>query len=325
MFIRPVAAGLFALMLTFAGTSAVAWNDRGHMMVAAIAWEALELPVQERVSELLRLSPMYSRWVENVSPANRDKIAFVRAATWPDVIKYSSSGYHYDGATPDQSDGANRNEGYSDLYQHRYWHYKDLPFSQDGTPLAQPPSPNAHTQIELFRNTLASNASDDIKSYDLVWLIHLVGDVHQPLHATQRFSQATPKGDKGGNDVRVCEAPCGSQNSFSLHSFWDGAAGPNASPWVAIASADALPEADAVEAADSTVGNWFEESFKIAKSVVYGPPIGPGTGPFEITNTYRKDARKIAERRIALAGARLGKLINDYLGTTATQAQNLDR
>jgi S1/P1 Nuclease len=41
------------------------------------------------------------------------------------------------------------------------------------------------TQIAVFRKTLADKTiSDDIRSYDLAWLLHLVGDVHQPLHAT---------------------------------------------------------------------------------------------------------------------------------------------
>ena len=43
--------------------------------------------------------------------------------------------------------------------------------------------------------TILAEADDDVKSYDMVWLLHLVGDVHQPLHATSRFSAASPQGD----------------------------------------------------------------------------------------------------------------------------------
>ena len=65
------------------------------------------------------------------------------------------------------------------------WHFIDEPFSTDDTPLQQPVPPNAETQIAVFRKTLADKTiSDDIRSYDLAWLLHLVGDVHQPLHAT---------------------------------------------------------------------------------------------------------------------------------------------
>src|ERR1700730_12872831 len=59
---------------------------------------------------------------------------------------------------------------------------------------------NVQTQIPMFRSALraTSGASDDVRSYDLVWLIHLVGDVHQPLHTTSRFTHEQPKGDAGG-------------------------------------------------------------------------------------------------------------------------------
>src|SRR5262249_12960776 len=81
----------------------------------------------------------------------------------------------------------------------------DLPFSPDNTPLVQPEAPNAETQIIMLRVAISSHrTSDDVKSYDVACLIHSVGDVHQPLHATSRFTQGQPKGDRGGNDVKIC-------------------------------------------------------------------------------------------------------------------------
>jgi len=77
--------------------------------------------------------------------------------------------------------------------RHKYWHFVDKPFSKDGTThFPELPIPNAQTQIDAFRAVLASNADDALKSYDLVWLLHLVGDVHQPLHASSRVSRAAP-------------------------------------------------------------------------------------------------------------------------------------
>src|SRR5262245_48474805 len=60
-------------------------------------------------------------------------------------------------------------------------------------------------RIPVFRAALpyGSGADDDVRSYDLVWLIHLVGDAHQPLHATARFSKTFPDGDAGGNPVKI--------------------------------------------------------------------------------------------------------------------------
>ena len=188
---------LCALFLTLSGTAS-AWNSAGHMMVAAVAYGKLTPAAHARVSSLLRLNPDYSRWIEHASGADRDEVAFVMAATWPDEIK-SEHDYHNDGERPSGPDAA-RNIGYEDHLQHRYWHFIDLPFSTDRTPLIQPQVPNAQTQIALFRRTLKSpEASDALKSYDLVWLLHLVGDVHQPLHTTSRFTFSQPEGDAGGN------------------------------------------------------------------------------------------------------------------------------
>ncbi len=202
------------------------------------------------------------------------------------------------------------NVGYTDRLQHRYWHYIDLPFSTDETPVIQPKAPNAETQIKTFRDTLASDtASDDVKSYDLVWLLHLVGDVHQPLHATSRFSRDLPNGDRGGNLVALCERPCRNE----LHAFWDDVLGTSPSVLAAIKAAHKLSAAPKGPASVKDVHHWIVESFNIAKSSVYVSPIEEGGGPFTITNDYRGDAKTIAEERVALAGARLAKLLNAAL------------
>ncbi len=86
------------------------------------------------------------------------------------------------------------------------------------------PSPNAETQINAFLDALNSDADDDLKSFDLVWLLHLVGDVHQPLHAATRVSSGATGGDNGGNDEKVCRVSLASCNE-KLHAFWDGALG----------------------------------------------------------------------------------------------------
>jgi S1/P1 Nuclease len=167
---------------------ALAWNGFDHMTVAAVAYDKLTPSTKTKVAALLKLNPSYPDWVATASPQDRDEVAFVTAATWPDVIKKRGAGFTDDGKNPSASDAA-KNEGYAGKFQHRNWHYIDVPFSPDGTPLKQPRAPNAKTQIATFRTALAAaSVSDDLKSYDLVWLIHLVGDIHQPLHFTSRLS-----------------------------------------------------------------------------------------------------------------------------------------
>ncbi|MGA0605475.1 S1/P1 nuclease [Phenylobacterium sp. VNQ135] len=61
-----------------------------------------------------------------------------------------------------------------------------------------------------------SRTMENRKSYHVVWLAHLVGDLHQPMHAVARLSAATPNGDKGGGEVFVNCSGC----DGVLHAFW---------------------------------------------------------------------------------------------------------
>jgi hypothetical protein len=304
-----ISPALAASALVFVScANAFAWNDRGHMMVGAVAWDQLSPSAKARASELLKLNPLYGKWVQSASEEDADEIAFVRAATWPDFIKRSTD-YTNDGEDPSASGpDASRNIGYSDKLMHKYWHYIDLPFSTDGTETTPPKEPNAETQITAFRDTISGTATDDVKSYDLVWLLHLVGDVHQPLHATSRFSAQFPQGDSGGNGEKVCVPACGE----ALHAFWDDALGKSESVLGAIKAAAQLDDAPASGAAIANPQAWIVESFELAKSTVY-QPIGDGKGPFTLSDDYKDDAKTIAEERVALAGARLANLLNAFL------------
>ena len=305
-----------------ASAPAAAWNKRGHMIVAAQAWEQLNSASRIAVGRLLRHNPNYSGWTNGIAVQDRDRVAFIRAAAWPDDIKNSS--YESDGNQPPPGPRAFRNTGYDDCLQHKYWHYKDIPLSvdrptkpvPDTSADRQPPSPNAETQIAAFARILAdSQASDQLKSYDLAWLIHLVGDVHQPLHATSRFLPVDRNGDDGGLGVRIrCDEP----RCSGLHSYWDGALD---NAWYSVTDAPSdedrarlalakQPNPDPAQAANRSPADWMRESFELAVSQVYRTPIGNGLGSFTITEDYRLNAKEVAERRATLAAARLANLIN---------------
>jgi len=341
-----------AMLLMGAVTvSAYGWGTGGHMAVASVAYEQLTPQARDRADALVKLNPNYEQWKAmlpaGASPAAQNEMLFMIAATWPDQIK--GDGKHQaDGAAggnrPPSDGTAAQNIGYGDTAMHKYWHFIDEPFSQDGTPLTNPSEPNAETQIAAFRTTLASDSPDALKSYDLVWLLHLVGDVHQPLHCTSRFGQTQPNGDNGGNGVKVCTtgktgtgtkakaagkaktAPSASAGGkgkalrtqanckSNLHSFWDDLFGTSADPAPAMKLGGALPPAPADAAGDLDVSHWVKESFEDAVHKVYvSPPIGLGAGPFKLTPTYRKAALALAQERIALAGARLAKILNGEL------------
>lgn len=300
-----------SLALTVAASPALAWNGRGHMVVAAVAWDQMTPPARAKAGELLKLNPEYATWTANTPDPEKAQIAFLRAATWPDFIR-SAPGYRDDKISAPE---ATQEVGYAlDKLRHTYWHYKDLPFSPDGTPVQQPPAPNAETRIRAFTATLGSpSASDDVKAYDLAWVLHLVGDVHQPLHATSRYTADLPKGDRGGNEVVVCRATatsCIEAKGKPLHTFWDHTLGESDRTDSAIAKARAMAKAPASKAAISDPTAWLNESLLIAKTAVYATPIKASHGPFTLTKAYEVKAGSYAEQRAALAGARLARLLN---------------
>ena len=324
------AAAFAALALCLGGLAApaFAWNDEGHMAVAYLAYQRLRPETRGRVNALLKRNPYYARWraaiPQGTPEAETDRMIFMIAATWPDQIRndpeYMDDGPR-DGNLPDGPDSS-RNIGYADHLRHKYWHFIDLPYTQDGTPLPPVPTPNAETQIAAFRAALGSRASDDVKAYDLAWLEHLVGDIHQPLHAIARVSGHMREGDAGGSLLPLCAAPC----RDSLHLFWDrlvgsqnGIAAPTARADLArelqsaTRAAQELPTADARLAAERSEAAWVQESFDAAKRYVYVGPIGPGKGPFTLTPAYFATAQRVARERVALAGARLANLLDDEL------------
>ena len=92
---------------------------------------------------------------------------------------------------------------------HQYWHFVDTPYSA-GAPGQPSKTPNALTEIEKLSAAIATDESDDVKSYDVVWLEHLVGDIHQPLHATSRFTMDHPprrRGRQSGLLSAICRVP----------------------------------------------------------------------------------------------------------------------
>jgi hypothetical protein len=226
--------------------------------------------------------------VEGVPPGERALAAFMRASNWADDIR----------ARPGPA-----------ADKHPDWHYVNVPFSADGTPTRRPAVPNVQTQIAELRGRLADrSAPDHARSGALVWLLHLVGDVHMPLHCVARFDRFLPQGDRGGTLILLSVNP-----RDHLHGFWDRALGDATDLASARAEAARLPAPPAALIAVGDEAAWVEEGFEAAKRWVYRPPVEAGPGPFVLDARYARDARLLAAERIALAGARLARLLDDAL------------
>lgn len=311
---------VFAILIGLM-SPAMAWWDMGHMEVAAIAYGRLKPATKTKVDALIKLHPAYGMWTKGLQGLPDDEIAqqaFVRAATWADDIKgelncktlHTPDCYKSAGDDVGNAD-AGQNIGTSDHLAHAYWHFYDIPFSPDGTPTVSSPPVNALSEIKLLTTALTdTSATDDLKCYDLVWLLHLVGDAHQPLHAVGRFTKLIDKGDRGGNDEMV---NVGEIAPITLHAFWDSLLGDSASPSAAIAAASLLPPADPMLATRSDPESWFQEGAALAQTYAYGSVIGNGPGPYQLSLDYEKAAKSLAQSQVALAGMRLGNLINTAL------------
>jgi hypothetical protein len=331
---------VFTVLITLAFVrNASAWNTRGHEIVAYIAYEQMDSATRAKVDALVQKNPCITEWTADVSslPANQQSVAlFMLSATWPDMIRTASGPHAYKcqpghtfvsdgsggGDIPPPGTAASQNIGFTDTAMHKYWHFIDLPFSTDGTTTTSARHPNALTQIIKLRTALASSEDADLKSYDLAWLTHLVGDVHQPLHDTARFTKnhcvGTPpkcSGDNGGNLVIICTTPkCKSE----LHAYWDGLLGsPDASLSSTIRVAKALNARPKPAGADSAnVNSWVTDGRELAKSHVYIPPISddePGSVVGVPDSAYHDQAKTLAQSQVLLAGYRLKALVSTAL------------
>jgi hypothetical protein len=285
------------------------------VQIAYLAYKRLSDRVRDKADSLLKLNKDYAKWTAGAADDKTAKMyAFVHAATWADDIKTKEYGYTRDAVT---SPTANQNIGYSDRNQHAYWHFKDIDFTPDGTPLPAADPVDFVTQLNLMIAALpaSSGASDDVRSYDLVWILHVVGDAHQPLHAAARYTLQIPDGDAGGNAESVIPA---SGSSMALHAYWDAVFGGYSSPFGAIFDADdkdglssvGVSQAEA-QIADPAV--WAQESADLAKQYAYAPPISTGKNPVLLTRDYETSVKNVARARAALAAARLANLIETAL------------
>ncbi|WKA26145.1 S1/P1 nuclease [Bradyrhizobium roseum] len=305
----------FAFIFGSFPSPAMAWWDAGHMQIAYVAYKKLNASVKDKVDILLRLNPDYGKWTAGVTDPKTAKLyAFVHAATWADDIKTKEYNYTRDKA---DSPPASQNIGYADKNQHPYWHFKDINWSPDMTPLPPPDPVDLVTQLNVMIAALpaGSGAPDDVRSYDLVWILHLVGDAHQPLHGSGRYTRQIPDGDAGGNAEQVIPA---TGETVALHAYWDAVFGGYSSAYGAVFDADskegiASLSVNDVAAKIADPQRWIEESAELAKQYAYAPPVSLGKNAVYLTREYETNAHNIARSQAALAAARLANLINNAL------------
>ena len=178
---------------------------------------------------------------------------------------------------------------------------------------------------------MVKNENDgERKAIALAWHFHLVGDIHQPLHAVQLFTVDYPNGDRGGNEICIRVTQTG--QSMDLHRFWDGVITSSSNVTrlrneaTALRNHEEFQRNQLTELGNTDFESWAKESFEIATKIAYrnGGRIGiPKGGNKDCTMVaaapvlpagYVLNASRIADRRMILVGYRLADLLTRAVG-----------
>jgi len=156
--------------------------------------------------------------------------------------------------------------------------------------------------IERFSKELADLSLPLERRRDaLKFVVHFVGDIHQPLHAGFAF-------DRGGNDFQISIQ----REGWNLHSVWDSliidSLKIDAQSYLTRLDQQALTSESSQIVAISAPSNWAEESCQIMQRADFYPPR------HKITGRYLEAKRPQADQRLKLAGERLASLLNQILG-----------
>jgi hypothetical protein len=245
--------------------SAFGWGGEGHSLIARIAEPQLTPAVHAKVVAILG---------PNVSMAS--------VASWADEVRRQRA-------------------------ESAPWHYIDIPIDKPHLNMTRdcPKGDCVIKKIEDFEVVLRDPNTPAVQRREaLMFLIHFVGDMHQPLHDSDNK-------DKGGNEVHVVYKG----RPTNLHSLWDSAL------LGSMGKEDELfpvylkeSEQHAKKWSKGSVENWSEQSHKEAIKVTYGKlPKADNGQPIMITPEYEAQADPVIREQIEKAGDRLARVLNEAL------------
>jgi hypothetical protein len=309
------------LALALLSSTAHAWNSTGHMAVAQIAYRELDEAQRKQLAAILKTHPHYQQMLVAGKPDAVDEAewVFMRAAVWPDMVRPARPGDTF------KSPAITR-------FHKGPWHYVDIPYLKGNYKI--PPTTRAAAEsnvLTAIRDNTKILSSTEAKMEDravaIAWLEHLIGDVHQPLHAATMYSEKYPDGDKGGNDQTIRS----SSGVMRLHSYWDELLGTsNDYQAILFIAEEAIkaPNADTAARLKQTTAAeaWARESHDAAVALVYlgGELRSTPSKDWDdkkvtyeqvpqLPVSYEVNAAALARQRILLAGHRLAEQLKAAL------------
>ncbi len=252
-----------------------AWGSEGHRVIALIAADRLSIAARAEVSDLL---------------GGDARTSMDEASTWADEIR-------------------------SGRPETRPWHYVNIEISTSGYDAARDCRGEDCVVAQVGKDVriLADHQlAKPVRAEALRFLIHFVGDLHQPLHCADNH-------DRGGNDVRVV---AGGEET-NLHAVWDSdvvaALGQNPDQVASLLKAQITD--DQVKAwSRGSSADWANESFEAAKRDIYSALAGEGatTAPIILPRDYAAGERSVAAAQLEKAAVRLAALLNRALAAPAS-------
>jgi hypothetical protein len=292
-------AALVLIGWCLAPRQAWAWGRDGHSIVGKIA----ELRLTAKAKQVLQ------EQITDISLGNVD------ISSWPDTITKNP---HFAGVFPNNS----------------LWHYVDIPYDateydpiREGKAAADKlgkdfadvgTENNVIEQISIWQGVLADKQAPGFKRKTaLRFVVHFLGDIHQPLHCATR-------GDGGGNAVPVLYLGT-FDHHVHLHQVWDDnlvdAARQGTEPLIYAFQLHQKITDDQKKAWETVTvpKDWAKESHQLAKDYAYPPVLeqgwngNPNGPPVRLDMDYVKKATPVVEQQLMKAGVRLAKILNDAL------------
>lgn len=251
-----------------------AWNALGHRIIGEIAYQNLMPAVKKKLNS-------YNHAVDS----KRHRQSFANAAVWLDRLRSK------------------------DLSILKTMHYINVPLSSDGNYLTIEQRMNVIWSINMAIKVLTNpQASMVDKGIALRILLHVVGDIHQPMHTTTHVSEAFAQGDHGGN-LQILPKNAVATN---LHAYWDRGGGllldkhPSAREVKhrARMMTQQVPCAT-IKQSDPTA--WVMEAHQIARNTAY-PMLSSSN-----LSAYQPIVQRQSELQLIRAGCRLANMLNQIV------------
>jgi hypothetical protein len=304
---------MLCLLAGLAATSAAyAWSMGGHRVTGVMAARTLAATSPQAVAAIvaiMRAHPAAGAFDSRVDAAGSEPLPrlerlFAEMAQWPDEVR----------------------SGPLKQFHRGNWHTIGIPHVAPGYMPSVEPVINAENLLWALRENARivadTAAADTDRAVALCWIFHLVGDMHQPLHAISLYNAMFPDGDRYGTQFWVRQ-PHGGE-AISLHYFWDSTVQRSQNmaevEKTALSLTSAHPPANLEEMRErpfrgaGSFERWLrEESHQLAISESYrdGTLAGANAKPDapRLTESYVLKARAVSARRMALSAYRLAEVL----------------